>query len=396
MVDAFLSRQFPVPESSAAQSLPVGLYVHLPWCVRKCPYCDFNSHEPRGEIPESAYVDALLADLEQSMPALAGRPFGTVYFGGGTPSLFTAASIGRIIEAVRAAGHLAVGAEITLEANPGTVDADRFLGYRQAGVNRLSIGVQSFDGASLQALGRIHDGDDACHAVELAAELYEKFNLDVMYGLPGQSLKAAEADVQAAIASGASHLSFYQLTLEPNTAFAKFPPTLPVEDLQAEIETLVHGHLQVAGYRRYEVSAHGRPGNECRHNRHYWEFGDYLGVGAGAHSKLTQDGQTCRQARIRSPQGYMMRAAGGNAVTERRLIADRDLLLEFMMNALRLTEGFELELLAGRTGLEPSIAQPALQRAADQGLLEIQGGHVRTSLRGQRYLNAIIREFLPD
>ncbi len=391
-----MDSQYSDAESSVAQAVPVGLYVHLPWCVRKCPYCDFNSHEPRGEIPEGVYVDAVLADLEQSMPALGERQFESLYFGGGTPSLFTAASVGRIIESVRAADRLAAGAEVTLEANPGTADAGRFLGYRQAGVNRLSVGVQSFGEASLRALGRIHDGDDAHRAVEMAAEYFDNFNLDLMYGLPGQNPKGAEADVQAAVASGASHLSCYQLTLEPNTAFAKFPPALPGEELQAEIETIVHGHLQAGGYQRYEVSAHGRPGRECRHNRRYWEFGDYLGVGAGAHSKLTQDGQIYRQARVRAPQGYMVRAADGDAIAERRLVTDSDLLLEFMMNALRLTDGFELDLLARRTGLDPATAQPALQRAADQGLLEIRGQHVQPSARGQRYLNAVIREFLPD
>lgn len=392
-----MDSQYSDAESSAAHAVPVGLYVHLPWCVRKCPYCDFNSHEPRGEIPEAAYVDAVLADLQQSMPALGERQFETVYFGGGTPSLFTSASVGRIIGAVQSAGHLAAGAEVTLEANPGTADAERFLGYRQAGVNRLSLGVQSFDGASLKALGRIHDGDDAHRAVEIAADLFDNFNLDLMYGLPGQTLKCAEADIRAAVTSGAPHLSCYQLTLEPNTAFAKFPPALPGEDLQAEIEAIVHGQLQAGGYQRYEVSAHCQPGHECRHNRHYWEFGDYLGVGAGAHSKLTQDGQTWRQARVRAPQGYMRRAADGDVVAERRMVKDDDLLLEFMMNALRLTDGFELALLARRTGLDPSIARPTLQQVTDQGLLEIRGGqHVQTSSRGQRYLNAVIREFLPD
>ncbi|MGI9329443.1 MAG: radical SAM family heme chaperone HemW [Gammaproteobacteria bacterium] len=374
----------------------MSLYVHLPWCVRKCPYCDFNSHEPRGEIPEGAYVDAVLADLQQSLPDLEGRQFATVYFGGGTPSLFSPASVGRIIGAVQTAGHLAAGAEVTLEANPGTADADRFLGYRQAGVNRLSVGVQSFDGASLQALGRIHDGDEAHRAVEMAAGCFDNFNLDLMYGLPGQNLTAAEADARAAVASGAPHLSCYQLTLEPNTTFAKFPPALPVEDLQAEIESVVHGQLQAGGYQRYEVSAHGQPGRECQHNRHYWEFGDYLGVGAGAHSKLTLGGQICRQARVRTPQGYMRRSADGDAIAERRRVQDGELLLEFMMNALRLTDGFVLELLAWRTGLDPSVAEPALQRAADLGLLEIRGHHVQASARGQRYLNAAIREFLPD
>ena len=375
---------------------PLTLYVHLPWCVRKCPYCDFNSHEPRGPIPERAYVDALITDLDHASLQLVGRPFATVFFGGGTPSLFSPDSIGRLLEHLRRGGRLGADAEVTLEANPGAVDEEHFRGYRDAGVNRLSLGIQSFDDNCLQALGRIHDADDARRAARLAADVFGNFNLDLMYGLPGQTPAGAARDVSEAHRFGAPHLSCYQLTLEPNTVFAKFPPPLPDEGAQAAIEQRVDQTLAAAGYLHYEVSAHARPGRECRHNRHYWEFGDYLGIGAGAHSKLTIDGSVRREARVRAPDGYMGRVADGRQVAERRDLDAADLLAEFMMNALRLRHGFPLALLSERTGLTAASCRAQLVRAAERGLLQLSNDHVTATRLGRRYLNQLTAEFLAD
>lgn len=375
---------------------PLTLYVHLPWCVRKCPYCDFNSHEPRGPIPERAYVDALLADLDGALPELAGRPFATVFFGGGTPSLFSPESIGRLLEHLRQRCSLAADAEVTLEANPGTADEEHFCGYRDAGVNRLSLGIQSFDDNCLQVLGRIHGADDARRAARLAADVFGNFNLDLMYGLPGQTPAGAARDVSEAHRFGPPHLSCYQLTLEPNTVFAKFPPTLPDEGAQATIEQRVDQTLAAAGYLHYEVSAHARPGRECRHNRHYWEFADYLGIGAGAHSKLTIDGSVRREARVRAPDGYVGRVADGRQVAERRNLDAADLLAEFMMNALRLRHGFPLALLSERTGLTAASCRTQLARAAERGLLQLSNDHVTATRLGRRYLNQLTAEFLAD
>jgi len=364
--------------------------------VRKCPYCDFNSHEPRGPIPERAYVDALLADLDGALPELAGRPFASVFFGGGTPSLFSPESIGRLLEHLRRRCSLAADAEVTLEANPGTADEEHFRGYRDAGVNRLSLGIQSFDDNCLQVLGRIHGADDARRAARLAADVFGNFNLDLMYGLPGQTPAGAARDVTEALRFGPSHLSCYQLTLEPNTVFAKYPPALPDEVAQAAIERSVHDTLAAAGYRQYEVSAHAKPGRECRHNRHYWEFADYLGVGAGAHSKLTAGGSVRREARVRAPEAYLRRTTEGRQVADRRTLEPPDLLAEFMMNALRLTDGFPVALLRARTGLRSASWRLQLERGATRGLLQLNDEQIAATRLGRRYLNQLAAEFLPD
>jgi oxygen-independent coproporphyrinogen-3 oxidase len=374
---------------------PLSLYVHLPWCVRKCPYCDFNSHEAHGALPEDAYVDALLADLAVAAPAAAGRELATIFIGGGTPSLFPAAAIGRLLDGVRRALPEAGDAEVTLEANPGTAEAARFRGYRDAGVNRLSIGVQSFDPRQLRALGRIHDEREARGAVELALASFRRVNLDLMYALPGQSPEDALADAEAALASGASHLSFYQLTIEPNTVFFSRPPPLPAEEEAAAIEDAVHARLAEAGFGRYEVSAWARPGQECRHNLNYWRFGDYLGIGAGAHAKLTApDGRVTRESRTRAPADYLRRAATG-ALAESRTVAPAELPFEFMMNALRLPGGFPEKLFTERTGLPLSAAEPGLTTAIDRGLLERTRGELRPTPLGLRFLNDLVGLFLP-
>jgi len=296
---------------------PLALYVHVPWCVRKCPYCDFNSHELRAALPEGAYVDALIADLERALPSVWGRRVHAVFFGGGTPSLLPAEAIDRLLAAFRARLQLAADAEITLEANPGTFEAEKFRDFRAAGVNRLSIGIQSFDPAHLKALGRIHDDREAHRAIEIAHASFDNFNLDLMYALPEQTLAEAEADVGAALAAGAPHLSFYQLTLEPNTLFHRFPPLLPDEETSAAIGDMVEERLVAAGYVHYETSAYARPGAECRHNLNYWRFGDYLGIGAGAHSKLSFHDRIVREMRFKQPREYLARSAAGDAVQER-------------------------------------------------------------------------------
>jgi putative oxygen-independent coproporphyrinogen III oxidase len=377
-----------------ATPLPLTLYVHLPWCVRKCPYCDFNSHEVRGPVPMDRYVDGLLADLRQAAVALDGRVFESVFIGGGTPSLFPPDAIARLLETLHHGGHLRTDVEITLEANPGTVDESRLRGYRAAGVNRLSLGVQSFDDACLAAIGRIHGGDDARRSAGLAAEIFDNVNLDLMYGLPGQTPAGAAADVDEAASFGAAHLSCYQLTLEPNTVFAKFPPQLPEEDTQDAIETEVCGHATAAGYHRYEVSAYSRPGGECRHNRHYWEFADYLGIGAGAHSKLTMGGITQRETRTRTPDGYLQRVQAGTHVAERRPVARGELVVEFMMNALRLTGGVPAVLLRERVGEPLGAVWQTLDRLVARGWLRLDAGCITPTNRGQRYLNRLLAEFL--
>jgi oxygen-independent coproporphyrinogen-3 oxidase len=375
------------------QPPPLSLYVHVPWCARKCPYCDFNSHEVRGAIPEARYVAALARDLERAAPQLAGRRIETVFFGGGTPSLFSARAIAAILEAVRAQLALAPDAEVTLEANPGTVEAERFRAFRQAGVNRLSLGVQSFDSRRLAALGRIHDGEQARRAVEAALRAFENVNLDLMYGLPEQRLEEALADVETALALGPPHLSCYQLTIEPNTYFHRFPPPLPDEDAIAAIEEALEERLAAAGYERYEVSAYAR-GARCRHNLNYWTFGDYLGLGAGAHGKLTLSGTIVREARVKHPARYMEAAERGSAVAERRELEPQELPLEFAMNALRLAEGFPERLFEERTGLPLSACSPALEEAERRGLLERTGGHVRASALGRRFLNELLLLFV--
>jgi oxygen-independent coproporphyrinogen-3 oxidase len=375
---------------------PLSLYVHLPWCVRKCPYCDFNSHELRGEMPEAQYVDALIVDLDTVLPSVWGRRVYSVFFGGGTPSLFSTAAIERLLSAFRARLPLAADAEITLEANPGTVEAQKFRDFRAAGVNRLSVGIQSFDPRRLAALGRIHDDREARHAVEVARAYFDNFNLDLMYALPEQTIAAAEADVAEAIATGAPHLSFYHLTIEPNTVFHRHPPPLPDEDAAAAIHELVAARLAGAGYAHYETSAHARPGLESRHNLNYWRFGDYLGVGAGAHSKVSFADRIVREMRTRSPAEYQRRVADGTQVAERREVDARELPFEFMMNALRLTEGFEIGTFADRTGLPIAVAEKALAAAEVKGLVARDHLRIRPTDLGRRFLNDLLQLFLPE
>jgi len=373
---------------------PLSLYVHIPWCVRKCPYCDFNSHEARGEPPEDAYVDALFADLESALPSVWGRRVGTVFIGGGTPSLFSAAAIDRLLAGVRARLPLAPDAEVTLEANPGTFERQKFAGFFAAGVNRLSLGVQSFDAGALRALGRIHDADEARRAAEAALMIFGNVNLDLMYALPGQTVAAARADAAAALAFAPPHLSFYHLTLEPNTLFHRHPPPLPDEDAAADIEDAVHEALAGAGYARYETSAHAQPGRACAHNLNYWRFGDYLGIGAGAHSKLSFADRVVRQVRWKQPRQYLERAGAGEPVMEEAAVARADIGFEFMLNALRLADGVPAALFAERTGHPLSLVARPLEAATRKGLLEPDPALIRPTPLGRRFLNDLMEMFL--
>jgi oxygen-independent coproporphyrinogen-3 oxidase len=378
---------------------PLALYAHFPWCVRKCPYCDFNSHEVRpgaGGFPEDAYVDALIADLESALPAVWGRRIVSVFIGGGTPSLLAPASVERFLAAVRARCNLNPDAEITLEANPGTVEAGRFAGYRAAGVNRLSLGVQSFDAGRLAAIGRIHDGAQAHAAVAEAVRQLDNVNLDLMYALPGQTPEQALTDIDAAIACDVQHLSAYHLTIEPNTAFHHDPPALPEDDVAATMQEAIEARLAAAGYERYEVSAFARPGRRCRHNLNYWQFGDYLGIGAGAHAKISSPAGIVRETRPRQPKAYMEAVARGQPVQDRRAVAAADLPFEFMMNALRLVEGVPARLFAERTGLPPEAVRREIERARAAGLLEADAQQLRPSARGLRFLNDLLEGFLPE
>jgi putative oxygen-independent coproporphyrinogen III oxidase len=378
---------------------PLSLYVHLPWCVRKCPYCDFNSHVHRGALPESDYVAALLADLEHDLPLVAGRAVGSVFFGGGTPSLFTPASIAGLLTGISARLELAADAEISLEANPGTIEHGRFAAYREAGVNRVSLGAQSFDGAQLRTLGRIHGPEDTARAVaELRAAPFENFNLDLMYALPEQEPAGALADVAAALALGPSHLSHYQLTLEPGTVFYQRPPALPDEDRVQEIELATRAALGAAGLTRYEISAWARPGSECRHNLNYWRFGDYLGIGAGAHGKLTDAaaGKVLRAAKTRQPREYLERAERRQPQGTLEAVATEQLPFEFMLNALRLPAGFANTEFEARTGHALAAVEPALEAARSRGLLAEVADGWRPTEQGLRFLNDLQALFLPD
>ena len=377
---------------------PLSLYVHLPWCLQKCPYCDFNSHAVRGgldALPERRYVDALVADLEAALPFVWGRRVHTIFLGGGTPSLFSPDEIGRLIAAIRARLPLEPGCEITLEANPGTFERERFRAFRAAGVNRLSIGVQSFDDARLALLGRVHDAAQARAAIAEAKDAFETFNIDLMYALPGQTLAGCAADLEAALAFEPPHLSVYQLTIEPNTYFAKFPPALPDDDLASSMLDLVAERTEAAGLERYEVSAYARSGHRARHNLNYWEFGDYLGIGAGAHGKLSFAHRIVRQVRLRDPAAWLAGAEAGSAVASEHEVARADLPFEFMLNALRLREGFALARFAERTGLPiTAIARP-LEEAERRGLVERDLQHVRPTARGFDFLNDLLELFLP-
>jgi oxygen-independent coproporphyrinogen-3 oxidase len=378
------------------QPPPLALYAHLPWCARKCPYCDFNSHEARGELPEAAYVAALLADLDAALPGAQGRELRSIFIGGGTPSLFSPDAIAQLLAGIRARTPVAGDAEVTLEANPGKTEAAGFGGYRAAGVTRLSVGVQSFEPRQLRTLGRIHDTREARRAVELALANFDEVNLDLMYVLPGQTPAEAVADAALAVASGATHLSFYHLTIEPNTAFFSRPPALPDEDAAVTIEEAVHARVAAEGFARYEVSAWARPGHECRHNLNYWRFGDYLGIGAGAHAKVTYADRIVREARTRSPADYLRRAAAGDAVAERREVTPADAVFEFMMNALRLPAGFPEKLFSERTGQPLAAAEPGLSGAIERGLMTRSRGEIRPTALGLRFLNDLVALFLPD
>ena len=375
---------------------PLSLYVHFPWCVKKCPYCDFNSHEARGGIPEDEYVAALIADLEQSLPAIWGRPVVSVFIGGGTPSLLSPKAVEAFLSAVRARLTLQPEAEITLEANPGTVDAERFAGYRAAGINRLSLGVQSFDPRHLAALGRIHDAREAQRAVEAALRHFDNVNLDMMYALPQQTLEEAQADIRAAAAYGAPHLSAYHLTLEPNTPFFHAPPQLPGPDLAADMQDMAEETLAYHGYGHYEVSAFARPGAECRHNLNYWLFGDYLGIGAGAHGKISSPESILREMRQRHPQAYLQGMTAGNPVQEIRRVSPGELPFEFMMNALRLVEGFPVRLFQERTGLPVDAVRPKLEEAEKRGLLAVTAARIAPTDQGRRFLNDLLEMFLAE
>ncbi len=374
---------------------PLSVYVHLPWCLRKCPYCDFNSHEAQGgAVPEQRYVDALMADLEAALPLVWGRTVHSVFIGGGTPSLFSPQAIESLIAGVRARLKLEPGCEITLEANPGTFEKDRFRAFRDAGVTRLSIGVQSFNDQHLRALGRVHDRSQAIAAAEEAAAAFETFNLDLMYALPGQDLAMLEQDVTQALALMPPHLSVYHLTIEPNTFFAKHPPPLPEDDIAYSMLDRITEMTSAAGLDRYEVSAYAKPGHACKHNLNYWQFGDYLGLGAGAHGKLSFPNRIVRQVRYREPRLYMDKALAGNAVTQEEEVPRGQLPFEFMLNALRLRGGFTLQSFFERTGLPLSAIEPQMAQARSQGLLEVKAGRVRPTDRGFDFLSDLQELFL--
>ena len=378
---------------------PLSLYVHLPWCIKKCPYCDFNSHEWRDNaqgMPEQRYIDALLADLEASLPLIWGRPVHSIFIGGGTPSLFEPASIDRLISGIRARLPLEAEAEITMEANPGTFEKDRFRAFRAAGVTRLSIGVQSFNDAHLKALGRVHNSDQAMAAVAEAQSAFETFNLDVMYALPRQSLSDLTQDIQTALSFKPPHISIYHLTIEPNTMFAKHPPVLPEDDDAYAMMDLITDMTGAAGLQRYEVSAYAKPGHRCWHNLNYWQFGDYLGIGAGAHSKLSFAHRVMRYVRYREPQLYLSQALQGAPVTQYEEVAREELPFEYMLNALRLKEGFSLADYMARTGLAMTSIQQGLAKAEAKQLIARDLNRVWPTERGFDFLSDLQALFLAD
>ena len=396
------------PAVSFSALPPLSLYVHIPWCVRKCPYCDFNSHELRqtdGSATqahalepelETQYGEALLVDLEHALPQIWGRRVSSVFFGGGTPSLLSPAALDRILCGIRARVPLDPGAEVTLEANPGTFEAGKFAQFRALGINRLSIGIQSFNPRHLHALGRIHDDVQARRAVEIARGNFENINLDLMYALPGQTLLEAEADICTAVDFAPAHISAYHLTIEPNTYFARFPPAVPDDDLALEIQETIERTLSESGYLHYETSAFARPEYRCRHNLNYWRFGDYLGVGAGAHSKLSFADRIVRQMRWKNPRDYLANAAAGRPVQTDEVVSAEDVPFEFMMNALRLIEGFDTSLFAERTGLPLTTVLRALDQAEEDGLIVRDHAKIAPTPRGQRFLNDLLQIFMPD
>ncbi|NVK39671.1 MAG: radical SAM family heme chaperone HemW [Oceanospirillaceae bacterium] len=373
---------------------PLSLYIHIPWCVRKCPYCDFNSHAARGELPEDDYIEALMADLESELGDIQGREIETIFIGGGTPSLFSADALKRILSGVAERTPLAPGAEITMEANPGTFEQARFAGFREAGVNRLSIGIQSFSDTQLSALGRIHNADEAYSAVASARAIgFDNINLDLMHGLPQQTLAGALHDLDTAISLQPEHLSWYQLTIEPNTEFNARPPALPVDELLWDIQEQGQQRLALHGFRQYEISAYAREGRQAAHNLNYWRFGDYIGIGAGAHGKQTRPGEgvILRRWKQRQPAAYMdpVRRLGGENIIERDELA-----FEFMLNALRLVDGVPSNLLSERTGIEPQQIRSQIENAIRQGLLAADPDHIRPTAQGRLFLNNLLELFL--
>ena len=375
---------------------PLSLYVHLPWCLKKCPYCDFNSHElSSGAMPEQRYTEALIADLEAALPLVWGRNVHSVFIGGGTPSLFSPQSIDRLLGDIRARLRLTPDCEITLEANPGTFEKDRFKAFRSAGVTRLSVGVQSFDDEYLKALGRVHDRAQAIAAVEEAAQCFETFNLDIMYALPGQTVERLQQDLGQALALQPSHLSAYHLTIEANTYFAKFPPVIPDDDTAYAMLDCITELTKAAGLERYEISAYARPGHRCFHNLNYWQFGDYLGIGAGAHSKLSFAHRVVRQVRYREPRLYMEQALAGEALAQDSEVSRADLSFEFMLNALRLKDGFKLQDFTEKTGLPLTSIQQGLEEAERKGLIERDLVQIKPTQRGLDFLNDLQTIFLP-
>ncbi len=402
------------PATTVALSVlpPLALYVHIPWCVRKCPYCDFNSHELKGpphpgpfpleaereksldQKLEAQYVRALVADLDAALPLIWGRPVRTIFFGGGTPSLLSAQAVDELLSAIRARLTLMPDAEITLEANPGTFEASRFAGFRAAGVNRLSVGIQSFDPSHLKALGRIHDDAQARAALEIARTTFDNFNLDLMYGLPGQTIGQALADIEAGLAFSPTHLSAYHLTIEPNTFFHRHPPKLPDDEASADMQEAIEQRLAQAGYVHYETSAFALPERQARHNLNYWMFGDYLGIGAGAHSKISFPGRVLRQMRWKQPREYMEKTNAGTAIQQENQVGVNELPFEFMMNALRLVDGIELRIFEERTGLPLHRIARELKEAESKGLIERDHLRLRPTLKGQRFLNDLLQVFL--
>ena len=374
---------------------PLALYIHIPWCLKKCPYCDFNSHEGRGEVPEARYVAALMSDLEFALPSIWGRRIVSAFLGGGTPSLFSPESIDAILAGVRARVPILPDAEITLEANPGTFERAKFAAFKAAGINRLSLGVQSFNARFLGALGRVHDEHEARAAALAALEIFGNVNLDLMYALPGQTIADARADVAAALHIAPPHVSFYHLTIEPNTLFHRHPPKLPDDELSADIGDLVDAELSASGYVHYETSAHARPGYECRHNLNYWRFGDYLGIGAGAHSKISFPSRVVRQVRYKKPEQYMDRAEQGAPLLEQHEVPRAEIGFEFMLNALRLADGVPVGLFRERTGFPLTLVEKELGEAEKRGLLERDHLNLRASPLGRRFLNDLQALFLP-
>jgi putative oxygen-independent coproporphyrinogen III oxidase len=388
---------------------PLSLYIHIPWCVRKCPYCDFNSHEKRGELPEREYINALIADLEFALPSIWGRRVRTIFFGGGTPSLLSVRALDDLLSAVRARVPLEPDAEITLEANPGTFEAEKFREFRALGINRLSIGIQSFDARHLKALGRIHDDAEARRAIAIAQANFDNFNLDLMYALPRQTLDEALRDIDAALSFQPPHISAYHLTLEPNTLFYKQPPPLPDDDTAADMQQRIEERLAAAGYENYETSAFARGGGNgdrrCKHNLNYWQFGDYLGIGAGAHSKISFSDRIERASRYKQPAAYTKHALGGAPVAatratpptlqETHAVSARDLPFEFMMNALRLREGFPVALFQERTALPLHVIGAELDAAEARGFIERNHVRIRPTPHGRRFLNDALQLFLP-